>query len=162
MRGLLAEYGIGIPIHLSQLRRALQRVIEDNGPLPSRFGGYLFASLCEELCTLEARIAALEKQLDRILQQHRLCRRISAIEGVGQVIATAVIAAVADGRSFSDDRQFAVWIGLVPQQHPIGETQHLSWITKRGDPHLRMLLIHGSRLGRRIVISITVVWSRFH
>jgi transposase len=107
IRGLLAEYGIVIPVHLSQLRRALPAVIEEDSSLLTGFGRQLFASLYEELCALEERIAALEKHLERIFRESDTCRRLAAVEGVGPVVATAVIAAIADGRSFHNGRQFA-------------------------------------------------------
>jgi transposase len=120
-------------------------VIEEDSCLLTGFGRRLFASLYEELCGVEERIAALEKHLERIFQQSDRCRRLAEVEGVGPVVATAVIAAIADGRSFHNGRQFAAWVGLVPRQHSSGEKQRLSGITKRGDPYLRMLLIHGAR-----------------
>lgn len=113
----------------------------------SGFGRQLFASLYEELCALEERIAALEKHLERIFQQSETCHRLAAVEGVSPVIATAVIAAIANGRSFHNGRQFAAWVGLMPLQHSSGEKQRLAGITKRGDPYLRILLIHGARSG---------------
>ena len=79
----------------------------------------------------EERIGELEKQLQRVFKQNELCRRASAVEGVGPVIATAVIAAIANGKSFRNGRQFAAWIGLVPRQHSSGEKQRLAGITKR-------------------------------
>ena len=36
-------------------------------------------------------------------------------------------------------------LGLVPRQHSSGGKQTLLGISKRGDPHLRTLLIHGAR-----------------
>ena len=56
-----------------------------------------------------------------------------------------MVAAVAEGRVFRKGRQFAAWLGLVPRQHSSGDKQRLLGITKRGDPYLRMLLIHGAR-----------------
>jgi len=55
------------------------------------------------------------------------------------------VAAVADARVFRNGRQLAAWLGLVPRQHSRGDKQRLLGITKRGDPYLRMLLIHGAR-----------------
>lgn len=144
IRGLLAEYGIVLPLHLSQMRKALPEIIEADNALLSGFGRQLLALLYEEPCGLEQRIAAnrrtdssgLPQQSD--LPEDRCCR-------VGPVIATAVVAAIADGRVFHNGRQFGAWVGLVPRQHSSGDKQRLSGITKRGDPHLRMLLIHGDR-----------------
>jgi transposase len=61
------------------------------------------------------------------------------------VIATAVVAAIGNGTAFNDGRQLAARLGLVPQHRSSGEKQRLLGITKRGDPYLRALLIHGAR-----------------
>src|SRR5438876_11048368 len=117
IRGLLAEYGIVLPLHLSQVRRSLPRLIEEDNPLLSGFGRQLLAPLYEELCTLEQRIAKVEEQVQQIHRGNALCQKIAAVEGVGPVTATAVVAAIADGRTFHNGRQFAAWVGLVPRQH---------------------------------------------
>ena len=145
IRGLLAEYGIVLPLHLSQVRKALPQLIEEENSLLSGMGRQLLVGLYEELCALERRIAAMEEQIHRVHHSNALCQKIAAVEGVGPVIATAVVAAIADGRAFQNGRQFAAWVGLVPRQHSSGEKQRLMGITKRGDPYLRMLLIHGAR-----------------
>jgi transposase len=145
IRGLLAEYGIVLPLHLSQVRKALPQLIEEENSLLSGMGRHLLAGLYEELCALERRIEAMEEHIQRIHHSNVLCQRIAAVEGVGPVIATAVVAAIADGRAFHNGRQFAAWVGLVPRQHSSGDKQRLMGITKRGDPYLRMLLIHGAR-----------------
>ncbi len=145
IRGLLAEYGIVLPLHLSQVRKALPQLIEEENSLLSGMGRQLLAGLYEELCVLERRIAAMEELIHRVHHSNALCQKIAAVEGVGPVIATAVVAAIADGRAFQNGREFAAWVGLVPRQHSIGEKQRLMGITKCGDPYLRMLLIHGAR-----------------
>lgn len=145
IRGLLAEYGIVLPLHLSQVRAALPRLIEDDNPLLSGFGRQLLAALYEEFCALEQRIDKVEEQVRQIHRSNPLCQKIAAVDGIGPVTATAVVAAIADGRSFHNGRQFAAWIGLVPRQHSSGDKQRHFGITKRGDPYLRMLLVHGAR-----------------
>lgn len=145
IRGLLAEYGIVLPLHLSQVRTALPQLIEEDNPLLSAFGRQLLAALYQELCALEQRINKVEEQVQQIHRSNALCQKIAAVEGIGAVTATAVVAAIADGRAFHNGRQFAAWIGLVPRQHSSGDKQRQFGITKRGDPYLRMLLIHGAR-----------------
>src|SRR5438552_16483218 len=88
-------------------------LIEENNPLLSGFGRQLLGALYEELCALEQRIAAMEERIQQIHRSNALCQKIAAVEGVGPVIATAVVAAIADGRAFHNGRQFAAWIGLV-------------------------------------------------
>jgi len=145
IRGLLAEYGIVLPQNLAHVRQALPLLTDDAETRLSSFAKELFSSMYEELCGLDERILGLETKLKQVFLCNPLCQRISAIEGIGPVTATAVVAAISDGSAFENGRQFAAWLGLVPRQHSSGDKQRLSGITKRGDPHLRTLLIHGCR-----------------
>ena len=59
--------------------------------------------------------------------------------------ATALVAAIGDGRSFARGRDLSAWLGLVPRQQTTGGKPRLKGITKRGNVYLRKLLIHGAR-----------------
>jgi transposase len=52
---------------------------------------------------------------------------------------------VGDASTFTNGRQFAAWLGLVPRQNSSGGKEKLLGISKRGDVYLRTLLIHGAR-----------------
>jgi len=67
------------------------------------------------------------------------------IPGIGPIGATALIAAVGDGRQFRKARDLAAWLGLVPRQYSTGGKTTLLGISKRGNPYIRRLLIHGAR-----------------
>lgn len=67
------------------------------------------------------------------------------MEGIGPLITTALVAALSDGKTLKNGRQFAAWLGLVPKQHSSGGKARLLGISKRGDPYLRTPLIHGAR-----------------
>lgn len=56
-----------------------------------------------------------------------------------------MVATVADARTFRSGREFAAFLGLVPRQSGTGGRVKLLGISKRGDPYLRTLLIHGAR-----------------
>ena len=145
IRGLLAEYGIILPQHVAQLRRGLPEILEDAESGLSGFGRRLFASLYEELVDLEKKIKAADQGIELAFRSSESCQRIAAVEGVGPVIATAIVAAISDGRAFTNGRQFAAWLGLVPRQNSSGGKPRLMGISKRGDTYLRTLLIHGAR-----------------
>lgn len=145
VRGLLAEYGIVMPQGIGQLRRGLPLILENAENELTDFGRRLFASLYEELVHLDEKIAAMDDQVKAVYRTSEPCQRVAAVEGIGPLIATALIAAVSDGRSFKNGRQFAAWLGLVPRQHSTGGKTRLFGISKRGDPYLRTLLIHGAR-----------------
>ena len=75
-----------------------------------------------------------------------------AVQGVGPLTATALIAAVGDARQFRSGRELSAWLGLVPRQHSSGEWVMLLGISKRGDRYLRTLLIHG-------VFPVSTSWT---
>lgn len=145
IRGLLAEYGIILPQHPGQVRNGLPRVLEDARNQLTGFGRELFQSLYEELAELDTKIGDADHRIQIAFQNHPDCRRIAAVEGVGPLIATAVVAAISNGHAFTNGRQFSAWLGLVPRQNSSGGKSRLLGISKRGDPYLRTLLIHGAR-----------------
>ncbi|KAA8597437.1 hypothetical protein F0Z19_4125 [Vibrio cyclitrophicus] len=58
---------------------------------------------------------------------------------------SASVETVNDAKQFGSSRQFAAWIELVPRQYSTGDHVHLGRISKRGEKHIRTLLIHGVR-----------------
>jgi transposase len=56
----------------------------------------------------------MEERIQRVFTSNEQCQKIAALEGVGPLIATAMVAVVSDGKVFRNGRQFAAWIGLVP------------------------------------------------
>jgi pyocin large subunit-like protein len=49
------------------------------------------------------------------------------------VLATALVASVADPKAFRSGRSFSAWIGLVPRQNSSGGSDRLGGMSKRGD-----------------------------
>lgn len=145
IRGLLSGYGIVLPQYVSQLGRGLPLILEDASNELTAFSRRLFASLYEELLSLEERIGALDEQIESVYRASEPCQRVGAAEGIGPLTATALVAAMSDGKAFKNGRQFAAWLGLVPRQDSSGEKTRLLGISKRGDTYLRTLLIHGAR-----------------
>jgi transposase len=72
-------------------------------------------------------------------------RRLATIPGIGVLNATALVAAIGDGRTFSRGRDLSAWLGLVPRQASTGGKPKLLGITKRGSKYLRKLIIQGAR-----------------
>jgi transposase len=64
--------------------------------------------------------------------------------GVGPLLATALVASVADPKTFRSGRNFSAWIGLVPKQHSSGGRDKLGSISKQGDRYLRSLFVAGA------------------
>src|SRR6202046_3593455 len=102
IRGLLAEYGIVLPQHPGQVRRGLPTVLEDAENQLTGFGRELFRNLYEELAQLDEKITDADNRIQIAFQNHPDCRRIAAVEGVGPLIATAVVAAISNGHAFEN------------------------------------------------------------
>ncbi|AIP33129.1 transposase IS116/IS110/IS902 family protein [Paraburkholderia xenovorans LB400] len=69
----------------------------------------------------------------------------TSVPGIGQLTATAITAFAGTGTQFKSGRHLASWLGLVPREFSTGGKQHLLGISKRGNPYLRKLLVHGAR-----------------
>ena len=87
IRGLLAEYGIELSQHISQVRKALVQVTEEAEGRLSPSAKNLFVLLYAELCELELRIDELEARVAQAFRRDPLCQRIAAVEGIGPVTA---------------------------------------------------------------------------
>lgn len=142
-RGLLAEYGVIVSTSIGALRRAWASLLE--APELPALAREVFVDLADRLRALDERIAAYDRRVAQLARQTEPAQRLMQVPGVGPVTATAVVATVGDARTFTNGRQFAAWLGLVPRQHSSGGSRRLGRITKRGDVYLRTLLIHGAR-----------------
>jgi transposase len=145
VRGLVAEYGLVAPQQLARLRAAVPDWLEDaeNG-LTSRFRG-LLSGLWDDLKTLDHRVAELDHEINVIAQSNPVAKRLQQLRGVGPMVATALVATVGNAEQFANGRQMASSLGLTPRQHSSGGKDRILGISKRGDAHLRSILIHGAR-----------------
>jgi len=144
IRAHLSEFGIVAGVGRNGVE-ALLKVIADqkDDRVPDVARDCLIA-LGTQLQTLKARVLEFDR---KILAAHRaseVSRRLEAIPGVGPQIATALVATIADPKSFRSGRDLAAWIGLVPKQNSSGGKPKLGGVTKAGDRYLRSLLMIGA------------------
>jgi transposase len=145
IRGFLRDRGIAFARNIGQTRKQIPCILEDaeNGLTAS--ARETIAELFDFLRNLDERIAVFDRRIDGAFRASEPAQKIARIEGVGPKIATAVVAAVGDGREFDNGRHMAAWLGLVPRQHSSGDRTQLFGISKRGDQQLRTLIVHGAR-----------------
>jgi transposase len=144
IRAHLAEFGIVAPVGRKGVEELL-RVIAD--PADERIPE--IARAC--LVALGTQLQRLKEQLlefDRmIIAWHRsdeTSRRLDEAPGIGPMLATAVVATVANPKAFRSGRDFSAWVGLVPKQHSSGGKDRLGHISKQGDRYLRGLFVAGA------------------
>ena len=145
VRGLLYEFGVVVPKSWRALLAQAAPILADTSraEIPDLIRGELQQQL-QGLRELTGRIE-LERSIGAYRAQDEQCRRIEAIPGVGPLSSTAIVASVGDERTFCSGREFAAFLGRVPRQSGTGGRVKLLGISKRGDPYLRTLLIHGAR-----------------
>jgi transposase len=145
IRGLNLEYGIALPQGAKKVKGLLRIIIDDQENELTVSSRELMLELYEELVGLEERVAKIDKKIKLLCKNNEVCQRILAIPGIGELTATAIVAAVPNVNEFKNGRHMAAWLGLVPQQSSSGNKQILLGISKRGDRYLRTLLIHEAR-----------------
>jgi transposase len=102
------------------------------------------ALAAEMLGILAAQLRYVAEQVKevevKLLAWHRAdetSRRLQSVPGLGPITASAIVATVGDPKQFKSGRQFAAWLGLVPQQRSSGGKERLGGISKRGDGYIR-------------------------
>ncbi len=145
IRGFLLEHGITISTGPAHLKRHLPLILEDAENLLSPRMRLLVAELRNELDKLEDQIDAVSKELADLAKREDSSRRMLTVPGIGPLVATALTAAIGNGAGFAKARDLPAWLGLVPRQHSTGGKARLLGISKRGDPYLRKLFVHGAR-----------------
>jgi transposase len=145
LRGLLRELGFSIPLGARQVLPHVGELVSDaDSGLPDALRPVL-AEAAREIRDLEARVREVERSLETMARESDLLVRLRTIPGVGLLTATALMAFVGDVQRFPSARHFASYLGLTPRETSSGLRRHLAAISKRGDPYLRMILIHGAR-----------------
>lgn len=141
MRGLLQEYGIVLPQGKTSLRQALPDLLEDaNNGLTLRARA-CFRQLLTEWQFLDDQVADLDRTITQQCRQSEDCQRLTAIRGVAEITATAMVAFTGRASHYRNGRHFAASLGLVPKEHSSGGKQRLGSITKRGNTYIRRLLV---------------------
>jgi len=144
IRGLLAEFGLVLPQGITNVFRRVPQLIDEAADLPTSMR-QLIERLLENMKVLDRQVKELEAQIKAWHLGSELSRKLEKIPGIGPLAASALVASIADARSFKNGRQVAAWLGLVPKQDSSGGKPKLLGMSKRGDTYLRTLLIHGAR-----------------
>ncbi len=96
------------------------------------------------LRALKAQILNFDRMIMAWHRSNETSKRLDELPGVGPVLATALVASIADPKAFRSGRDFSAWIGLVPKQSSSGGKQKLGSISKQGDRYLRSLFTAGA------------------
>ena len=144
IRAHLAEFGIVAPVGRKGVE-ALLNVVTDSSdkrlPVVARM---CLAALGAQLRRFKEQILEFDRMIMAWHRSNEASKRLDAIPGVGPVLATALVASIADPKAFRSGRNFSAWVGLVPKQHSSGGRDRLGSISKQGDRYLRSLFMAGA------------------
>jgi transposase len=142
LKGLLYEFGVVAPARLTPTQL-------EEWVAAARVPRLLAASLGEQIERI-ARLKREELELTRAIARHNqadeLAMRLLGVPGIGPLGASALSAELAAGAaSYANGRQYAACKGIAPRLSGTGGKVRPGAISKRGDPYVRTLLIHGAR-----------------
>lgn len=144
-RAFLLEYGLTIGAGPAHFVRDMPGLLNDENNGLTAAMRALLQEQWQEYRSIEARLLQLRRQIEAIAGADDVATRLTSVPGIAHLTATAITAFAGTGRQFKSGRHFAAWLGLVPGECSTGGKQRLLGITKRGNPYLRKLLIHGAR-----------------
>lgn len=143
IRGHMAEFGLVAPIGREGLQKLI-RLVEERDPRVPDEARVCLEFLAAQLQLVNLQILETDRRIRTSARSTEVGRRLMSIPGVGPLLASALVATVADPKAFKSGRNLAAWIGLVPKQNSSGGKDRLGGITKQGDRYLRQLLVVGA------------------
>jgi transposase len=144
IRAHLTEFGIVAPVGRKGVEELLNVVTDSSDKRVPVIARMCLAALGAQLRRLKEQILEFDRMIMAWHRSDEASRRLDAIPGVGPVLATALVASIADPKAFRSGRNFSAWIGLVPKQHSSGGRDRLGSISKQGDRYLRSLFMAGA------------------
>jgi transposase len=92
--------------------------------------------------------AAAQKQIGHFCKHDAELRQsvawLKSLPGIGEIVATHLVARLGDPALITNVRQIAGFLGLVSSEHSTGERQNRGEITRAGDSRLRNKLIQSA------------------
>ena len=114
VRAFCLEYGVAIRQGAGVFRLDLPRVLADETNDLSPAMRRMLTELFEDVVGLDRRIAGASREIEALAACDDRARRLMTVPGIGPLGATALLAAIGDGRQFRRARDLAAWLGLVP------------------------------------------------
>jgi len=143
LKALLYEFGIVAPAKIGAAK--LQEWVAA-GRVPQLLQASLGEQI-ERIGDLKRQELELTRRIERHNSEDALATQLLAVPGIGTLTASALAAELGEGAAagYANGRQYAVCKGMTPRLSGTGGKVRPGAISKRGDPYVRTLLIHGAR-----------------
>ena len=101
--------------------------------------------LLKEVESLTEKIKDMDREIEQIARKdYPETALLKQVGGVGPLIALTFILTIEDKDRFQKSPDIGCFLGLRPRRSDSGQRQPQLWITKEGDPYLRMMLVQGA------------------
>lgn len=144
LRAHMAELGMVAPLgrgKLNDIIKVIEDVEEESIPTLAKAA---LKPIVIQLRGVEKAINHLDGEIKLWHRNNEASQRLSSIPGIGYLTASAIAATIPDPSFFKSGREFAAWVGLVPQQNSSGGKEKLGRISKKGNRYIRRLLVTGA------------------
>jgi transposase len=140
IRAHLAEFGNVAPVGRNGVEQLLDVVADTSDKRLPEIARACVLALVAQLRTLKVQILNFDLQIMAWHRSNGASRRLDEIPGVGPALASALVASVADPKTFRSGRNFSAWIGLVPErgQEQARQHQQLLSLSHAGCRHQRV------------------------
>jgi transposase len=156
IRSFLLERGIAVRQGPRFLRQRLPEILAKRIDVLSPRMIAIIEDLSGDWRRLDERVERVTEEIEQLAYGSESCRQLMTVPGIGPLIASAMVAAIANGAAFAKGRDFAAWLGLVPKQMSTGDRTILGHISKRGNRYLRTLFMQGAR----VILLRPANWAR--
>ena len=130
LRGHMAELGVIAAAGARSCSELIEIVRDDSDDRLPTMAREALTEIADQIERLNGKIVDLDRKIVAAVRQDEVARRLTAIPGVGPIIAATVRAAVPDPGGFRSGRDFAAWIGLTPRSSSSGGKEKLGSIFK--------------------------------
>src|ERR1700694_3367659 len=149
IKALLLYEGIAFPADAGKEKQWSARVLDELLELPcSQAVRFKLDQLIGTLHFNFNAAAAAHKQIRYYCQNDEELRQsiawLKSLPGIGEIIATHLVARLGDPSLITNVRQIAGFLGLVSSEHSTGDKQNRREITRAGDSRLRNKLIQSA------------------
>jgi transposase len=144
IRAHFAEFGIVVGQGMRNIDRLLALLHAAADQRFSALAAEMLGVLAAQLRDIAQRIREVEIRLLAWLRAGAISCRLESIPGVGPITASAIVATFGDPRQFRSGRQFAAWLGLVPNSDRAAARRG-SAASRSAVGYMRRLLVHGAR-----------------
>jgi transposase len=142
LRGLLKTFGLILgPGNTDALVRRAESLAKGQPVISA-----LVARLAEVRRHVVAQVAALDRDIRRLVRSEPTLKRFMTVPGVGPITAVAFLSTIDEPERFKHARDVGPYLGLTPTRYQSGETDRHGRISKCGDAFTRTCLYEAANV----------------